>query len=596
MSVYLARIQERDDGTLYVERRQASTTEESYIAISHVWGDPTTIQTYNVPGIGPVQLSPGKKDILNILKRPDICGHDWFWMDLFCIDQRPDSPISISSQIMAIPVIYKMSRVVIVLIETPVCQQWADMAEQAAREGLGDGEAFKLEEASHARKCPNLSLMDPWFVRLWTRQEGLYATDLKMIFLNQTVCARLTTVMSPWERYRMERKVIARREAVIGFIIDKLAYHGISSDKADVSMQLYLGLLYKRQFTVSQHGGKVGPVGNYMPIMEAWRSGRTTAKPRDYVLAVFPDIQGYRAPQNPQRLSFGQLLADAWGQLGGDASNGFNLLPKVPQSLITLASSDSEQPWFLDSPTDVTEALDPILMMTNESLAGRQTTFNGSVSGTEGDRKGNNGVQVRPLNIRNEAEFEQLVATCESNTNLVRHVSLSPPSGPLLGSDRHLNDEQSILRRFFAMRFAKSAVNQYRSDPIYRDVSKITAPINSLVRHGNVNTEKFQLEGKAFQENLKLFLVCLICGTTLSCAAKLSEHLELVTFTLGEISGMKEIPGLVNRSVLVSVDQSRIRIKPHAFESFLGYLFFVVDGEPGTHGALVGKSMIPKNT
>ncbi|KAL7905428.1 heterokaryon incompatibility protein domain-containing protein [Trichoderma velutinum] len=544
MRVYLARIRERHDGTLYVERRQASTEEESYVAISHVWGDPDTIQTYDVEGIGPVKLSPGKKDILNILKRPDICGHGWFWLDLFCIDQRPESPISISSQLTAIPVIYKSSRVVIVLIETPVCQQWADNAEKAAHEGLVDNEVFKVEETGHARKCPNLSLMDPWFDRLWTRQEGLYAMELKMIFLNKTVCARLTTAMSHLERYKMERKAIAKREAVISFVIDKLAYHGISSDEADISMHAYLDLLYKRQFNVSQHGGKVGPVNQYMPIMEAWRSGRTTAKPRDYVLAVFPDIEGYRTPQNPRKLSFSQLLADACGQFGGDMSNGFNLLPKIPKSLMTTVSSDSQQPWALGNPTNVTEALDPILMMTNAFLVEKQTALGGYVSDVDGSHSSNNNVQIRPINIRNKEELEELVTICDRNTNLVRHVTLSPPSGPLLGSDRQLNDERNILHRFFAIQFAEAAINQYRSDPIYSNEAGIVAPINGLVRHGNVNTDKLQLEGEIFQQEVKIFLICLICGTTISCATDISTHLELVIFTVEEMSGIKEIPGL----------------------------------------------------
>ncbi|KAL6800565.1 hypothetical protein J3E68DRAFT_448878 [Trichoderma sp. SZMC 28012] len=593
MEVYLARICERHDGTLYVERRQASTKEESYIAISHVWGDPATIQTYDIDGIGPAKLSPGKKDILNILKRPDICGNGWFWLDLFCIDQRPESPISISYQLTAIPVIYKSSRVVVVLIETPVCQQWANIAEQAAHEGLADNEAFKVEETSHARKCPNLSLMDPWFDRLWTRQEGLYAMELKMIFLNKTVCARLTTDMSPLERYKMERKAIAKREAVISFIIDKLAYHGIPSDETDITMHAYLDLLYKRQFNVSQHGGKIGPVDKYMPIMEAWRSGRTTAKQRDYVLAVFPDIKGYRTPQNPRGVSFSELLADACEQFGGDTSNGFNILPKIPKSLMTTMSSDSKLPWALDNPADVTEALDPILMMTNAFLTEKQTTIGNYAPSMDGGKNSNNNVQIRPINIRNKEELEQLVTICESNTNLVRHVSLSPPSGPLLGSDRQLNDERNILRRFFAIQFAEAAVNQYRSDPIYRDEARIVAPINGLVRHGNVNKDKLQLEGETFQQELKIFLICLICGTTISCATDISESLELVIFTVEEMTGIKEIPGLVSRSVLTSTGQPSINIRPHAFESFLGYLLYVVEG-PGTHGALVGKSMIPK--
>lgn len=594
MKVYLARICERPDGTLYVERRQASTKEESYVAISHVWGDPATIQTYDIDGIGPVKLSPWKKDILNILKRPEICGNGWFWLDLFCIDQRPESPISISSQLTTIPVIYKSSRVVVVFIETPVCQQWADSAEQAAHEGLVDNEAFKIEEASHARKCPNLSLMDPWFDRLWTRQEGLYAMELKMIFLNQTVCARLTTAMLPLERYKTERKTIAKRETVIrSFVIDKLKYHGIPSDEADTRMHAYVDLLYKRQFNVSQHGGKVGPVDKYMPIMEAWRSGRTTTKPQDYVLAVFPDIEGYRKPQNFRELSFSQLLADACGQFGGNTSNGSNLVPEIPKSLMTTMSSDSELPWPLDNPANVTEALDYFFMMRNAFSTEKQTIVSDYVFGVDGNKSNNNSVHIRPINIQNKERLEELVTICKSNTSLVRHVSLSPPSGPFLGPDQQLNDERNILHRFFAIKFAKAAVGQWRSDPIYRDAIRTMAPIHALTYLGDVNTDKIQLEGETFQKELKIFLICLICGTTISCATEMSNDLELVMFTVEEMTGIKEIPGLVSHSVLTSADQPSINIRPHLFESILGYLFSVVEG-PGIYGAVVGKSMIPK--
>ena len=71
-----------------------------------------------------MQLSPGKKDILVILSRPDICGFDWFWMDLFCIDQTESASISISDQLMSIPRVYKSSRCVKVLLEHPVCDLW----------------------------------------------------------------------------------------------------------------------------------------------------------------------------------------------------------------------------------------------------------------------------------------------------------------------------------------------------------------------------------------------------------------------------------------------------------------------------------------
>lgn len=131
MRIYLVRVQEAEGGELVLEWKSDATTGDTYVAISHVWGTPSTITQTKIPGVKwEVPLSPDKSDILSILHRHDICGSCWFWMDLFCIDQRDTAAIPISDQLAAIPAIYKAAKCVKVLIEHPVCRDWRDKAVQ----------------------------------------------------------------------------------------------------------------------------------------------------------------------------------------------------------------------------------------------------------------------------------------------------------------------------------------------------------------------------------------------------------------------------------------------------------------------------------
>ncbi|KAK5996368.1 hypothetical protein PT974_01702 [Cladobotryum mycophilum] len=266
MEIYIARICERTDGTMFAERKKSITTEARYVVISHVWGNPSTIQSVHIDGIGPVMLSPEKQNLLSILRRDDICGTRWFWLDLFCINQKDDSPISILDQLMAVPSIYKSAKTVIVLIESPICKHWLSQASYAAWEGIIDTEVFEEEEAHHARKCPHLPFMDSWFDRLWTRQEGLYAMKLKVKILNPVPCLRLSTSVTAMDRWIRQGE--AAQERVMDLIADKLAYHNIKAD-ARMTFKFYIGLLYSLRIKVSDYGGIIGPQSDYSPIRQS---------------------------------------------------------------------------------------------------------------------------------------------------------------------------------------------------------------------------------------------------------------------------------------------------------------------------------------
>ena len=50
-SIYLVRVCQRADKSLFLQRKPQATTEDDYIAISHVWGTPETIQETFVDGM-----------------------------------------------------------------------------------------------------------------------------------------------------------------------------------------------------------------------------------------------------------------------------------------------------------------------------------------------------------------------------------------------------------------------------------------------------------------------------------------------------------------------------------------------------------------
>jgi hypothetical protein len=202
--------------------------------------------------IGTIALSPKKQDILKILYREDVCGDSWFWMDLFCIDQddSPSNSISIADQLLAIPQVYKSSRCVKVLLEYPICEGWHAAALRvlsAQREGESvNVDVFKGEEIAHSRRCPHLLCFDPWFERLWTRQEGLYGASLDIVVLDPIPCRRFENKSSSYaSRWVAEASGVEKRLGVESFLNDKMAYHGVELLTDERLFKLYTDLAYR---------------------------------------------------------------------------------------------------------------------------------------------------------------------------------------------------------------------------------------------------------------------------------------------------------------------------------------------------------------
>lgn len=180
-------------------------------------------------------------------------------MDLFCIDQTEGASISITEQLTAIPAIYKSSRCVKILIESPICTTWQGQASRVVSVGDVDVDFFGEEELRHSRKCPYLLFRDPWFERLWTRQEGLYGLVLDVIILNPVGCRRLQTATKTGG-WIAEGAALGKRTVAEFFLDDKLAYHGVPEEPAErMRFQLYLDFVYHHHVDIKKYGGSPGP-------------------------------------------------------------------------------------------------------------------------------------------------------------------------------------------------------------------------------------------------------------------------------------------------------------------------------------------------
>ncbi|KAF1833997.1 hypothetical protein BDW02DRAFT_499409 [Decorospora gaudefroyi] len=570
MRIYLCRVRERNDGTLYIERNSAASVSDDYIAISHVWGAPDTIQAVKVEGMEePVSLSPGKIPILDILRRSDVCGSAWFWMDLFCLDQTPNAAISMADQLASIPKIYKRSRCVKVLIESPVCRKWMAQAVQAAAAPGGpDEDTFVQFELHHARKCRFMLFADPWFERLWTRQEGLYANQIQTKWISEGINAD-------------------HRYAVQAFIYDKLQYLGHIKPHSSLSFRLYLDLVYRGKLDMKNYPSPQKSL--YSPIDSAWRSGRKTTKARDYVLAVFPDLEGYTVPPDARNLSFATLMHDALQQLPHLA---FSLRSAVKVTQGTLETrgqnknKNSLLPFLSQAPANITEAYDTFSLIPRvpdaQDLATQTTqrvqtlTCNNQALHIVAQN-----LSITPPSLTRET-LPALVSLWETTASTSTHLLQCPLSSPCTGTNRALTSQQDFYHRAFAFAFTKAPLAQWAADG--------GAPLG--VPHGVVDERKLVGVCEAeYTRYLERFLVCLMCGVTLSNALRI---LDCAALGMVRTAGGRSLLALVNREWLGGgVAPERFLLLSLGLTEFEGFHVGVRSLDGDGVCVVVGRTWIP---
>ncbi|KUI62542.1 hypothetical protein VP1G_09658 [Cytospora mali] len=274
---------------------------------------------------------------------------------------------------------------------------------------------------------------------------------------------------------------------------------------------IYFDVVYRHHLNIIlAYDCEPGPGPKYNPIMEAWRSQRCTTKPRDYILAVFPDVNGYKVPDGARKMSFPELLINAIRQPAVCAN--FQVAPKVPLGLKGSSGKATESvlPWLINEPSNIGEAYDTFTTDTAQS-----------------------GAEVRNWVVPGKIELEDIDATASGlemlkddwkrTVNIERHVVLLSPSGPCTGTTReNISDAAGLLQQYFVQEFMHIAASQWLLPREGMHALELrTKGVISFDRIRDIPKEEFAHE-------LKRFLVCLICGISLPTADMVLEAADVV--------------------------------------------------------------------
>ncbi|KAI0848522.1 hypothetical protein F5Y00DRAFT_262618 [Daldinia vernicosa] len=221
--------------------------------------------------------------------------------------------------------------------------------------------------------------------------------------------------------------------------------------------------------------------------------------------------------------------------------------------MITAEALDSNKPRILKSPKSITEAYDPIISVKRDHDARAQEDTAEStprVESCKALRKSTVHFIFMQPKKWDQGGLQDILEIWKSNADLIRHMILIAPSSPCTGSSVLFETHEEVLRPFFACEFAKPAVEQFLSMPS----PKIPMWISGFVQHGVVRVNK-----------LKLFLICLICGTIFAYAKKVIEYVEVV-IVITKDTDYGEMLVLVNRSALEASDRRRLMVGGSGFE------------------------------
>jgi hypothetical protein len=258
-------------------------------------------------------------------------------------------------------------------------------------------------------------------------------------------------------------------------------------------------IIYRRHLNMSRYGAASAPVPGYSPLLEAWRSGRITTKKRDYVLAVFPDIDGYAVPQGARKMSFPDLLENALSQAPIQAR--FHIVPKVPRGLMmdSLSSKVSISPWAFPDPANIGEAYD-----------GLTACLRDPSESAEGIAKFHLVTKQATLE---EIDFSMgslpgVLEICAQTMDGPKQMALVSPAGPCTGTTRgSVQTQRGLVQHYLVHQFAPVITSQYLS-PARMDALQFAS--KGIVSFDAVKGVPMD----EFREEMRRYLVCMVCGTS----------------------------------------------------------------------------------
>lgn len=299
-----------------------------YLAISHIWGKAIW---QSIPGIDGLVLVSNEKAKFLIERMPALVEGEYFWMDVFCIDQNDiEARVAVTQYI---PRIFRFAQRTIVIRDG-----WG--FRNCCVEAMSDseGEERKLAFAHHHIEKHTCKIFKEGALsRLWLFQEIILSNNIQFVRCDDVPEKEMPT---------HENQTFASYNAAIH--LSQLTALSLAWGMyGTIEEGLNVGAEFKRAFlncTIVRRPTAVRSELQAPTPEDVWwhlNSRRRTSESRDFILGIMPQFEFYTVPKNAKQMTFGQLFHDFWSQLALKSDSSVTPLLIAPFNVNESMSSPS---------------------------------------------------------------------------------------------------------------------------------------------------------------------------------------------------------------------------------------------------------------
>ncbi|KAG6364686.1 hypothetical protein INS49_006290 [Diaporthe citri] len=318
-----------------LERFQAPINDLEYLAISHVWGDPSLLEPRDVPGIeGKVLCTPEKAEYIEH-ELPKKVGTKPFWMDILTVDQTNKDAVTAITK--SIPLLFRNASCTIVLRE---CDGFYDCCREAV-EGFDNYGSFLNKILSHHSSHKSHVRIESYLQRLWTLEECLLSRTVQFtVGPNNTPRDAKDTgdSLNAWYKSQVDAQIICDSLYTLACV-----FTGSSKPDIVAFLRAYINCSTIRKPSTNQMDKAIDIFDGNLRSFHL-SSARTSTKHRDYVLATMPQFPWYTVPIDAKRMSFGEIFQDLHTQASAQGHGfAFKILTSMTDGT---AKDDPERAWL----------------------------------------------------------------------------------------------------------------------------------------------------------------------------------------------------------------------------------------------------------
>lgn len=361
-----------------MERFEAPIQGLEYLAISHVWGNPSLLAPRDIAGIeGRVLCTPEKAKYIE-QELPKMVGSKPFWMDILTVNQTDKDAVTAITGF--IPALFRNASCTIVLRE---CDGFYDCCREAVQ-GFGDYRSFLEKMIPHHRAHQGHVRVESYLQRLWTLQECLLSATVQFTISSngkwQLQCSSCDgsgvsdrysdtprelkgadNAATAWYQSQVDTQIICDSLYTLACVFT-------GADESDISafLQAYINCATIKKPAANQMDKAVDIHEGNLRLFNL-SSPRASTKHRDYVLATMPQFSWYTVPINAKAMSFGDIFQDLYAQASARGHGfAFKILNSMTNATI---KTDQERAWLPSSHQPEPQCLGDFLKLMGGAMA-----------------------------------------------------------------------------------------------------------------------------------------------------------------------------------------------------------------------------------